>query len=218
MIACSELFACSGKLFAETFLPDIAKMKSRDLMKILLYTGAAGALFLIFVGVASGNLKCPSGHHWSMTTDKGSEQPYWFCARSACLKKAKWYDKCPLGKRLPKISPRKIVEVINHWALVHSVEEAHDDTGVAEGTISDICHVCQDAAAAYMDKVQKGEKIGGSNRIVCIDETQIKKRKKVAGHEFGSVTLGNKTTVIAGVELDGPWAGRKTTGRCFMVV
>ena len=54
---------------------------------------------------------------------------------------------------------------------------------------------------------------------MCIDEThKMQKKKKNRGGFQGRNTLAHQTIIMAGVELDGPWAGRKQTGRAFMVV
>ena len=61
---------------------------------------------------------------------------------------------------------------------------------------------------------KNSEARGGS----CIDETHITRKSRNRGGFQGRTTLGHQTIVMAGVELDGPWAGRKQTGKAFCVI
>ena len=69
-----------------------------------------------------------------------------------------------------------------------------------------------------MEKTSAGEKIGGPGKIVCIDESHLTKAKRNKGGFQGRRTVGHKTIMMGGVELNGSWSGRKQTGRAFLVV
>ena len=101
---------------------------------------------------------------------------------------------------------------------MHCIEETSFETEIAENTISEMYHLLRDSVTRYMQNITSAEKIGGAGKIVCIDETHITKKKKIRGVPFRRNTAGNTTIIIAGVELNGTWSGRKETGKTFMVI
>ena len=138
--------------------------------------------------------------------------------RFMCSEKCSWTDGCPWAKKFNKLKPDQTVELMYHWSQLHSVEETAHETGIHADTVGDFYHVCRETTTEFLHKVTRNEKIGGQGRIVCIDETHITKKKRNRGGFQGRNTLAHETIIMAGVELDGPWAGRKLTGRAFMVV
>ena len=80
--------------------------------------------------------------------------------------------------------------------------------GINPNTVGDFYHVYRETTTEFLEKATRNEKIGGAGRIVCIDETHVTKKKRNRGGFQGRSTLGHETILMAGVELDGPWAGR----------
>jgi hypothetical protein len=107
-----------------------------------------------------------------------------------------------------KLKPDQTVELMYQWSQMHSVEEAAHETGINPNTVGDFYHVCRETTTEFLEKATRNEKIGGAGRIVCIDETHVTKKKRNRGGFQGRSTLGHETILMAGVELDGPWAGR----------
>ena len=84
--------------------------------------------------------------------------------------------------------------------------------GMDRSTVGSFFEQCRETVSEFTANATQGEKIGGRGKIVCIDETFITRKKRNRGGFRGRTTLGHQTIVMAGVELDGPWAGRKELG------
>ena len=95
---------------------------------------------------------------------------------------------------------------------MHFIEEAAYDTEVTRGTAGAVYHYLRDMVSAFMTKIYPAGKIGGPDKVVCIDETYITKKKKNRGGFRGRQSLGYKTCIMAGVELSSADPGRHETG------
>jgi len=74
-----------------------------------------------------------------------------------------------------------------------------------------------------MDAVSRSEgpiggidKVTGRRRVVVVDDTNVVRHRRSFSGFRGRKTMGHKTIVLAGVELDHEFEGRKETGRVFL--
>ena len=56
----------------------------------------------------------------------------------------------------------------------------------------------------------------GRRRVVVIDDTNVVRHRRSSSGFRGRTTAGHRTIVLAGVELDHEFDGRRETGRVFL--
>ena len=135
-----------------------------------------------------------------------------------CNEKMTWRESFPWSRKINHLRPDQIVDLMYHWSMQHSVEETSHESGIHRATVGDVYDQFRETVSEFTANATKGEKLGGPGRIVCIDETHITRKSNNRGGFQGRTTLGHQTIVMAGVELNGKWAGRKETGKSFCVI
>ena len=141
-----------------------------------------------------------------------------------CDQRVNWYE-CNrrLGLdsddelHLPHIKPEAFCQIAWQWSKRVPPGKCENEVNkrISGNTIQAYYKFFRQTVTDFLEDTTAGEQIGGPGRIVAIDETFFTKRHQ--GHPFLKRTRPNKQIVLGGVELDGPWAGRKTTGRAFLV-
>ena len=135
-----------------------------------------------------------------------------------CHKKLAWHGDAEFGQQMPRLAPTELLQLVWHWGMEHSRAETAFETGISPTTITNAFHFFSDTVCSFMMKLTDAtQKIGGLGRIVCLDSTRMTKKKKNKGGFQGRVTAGQELIIYGGVELNGPWAGSKETGRAFLV-
>ena len=76
----------------------------------------------------------------------------------------------------------------------------------------------RDTVTTFMGRINGFVKIGRPGKVGCVDKTYFTKLKKARGGARFRSTRGHQTVVMARIELEGTWRGRKTTGRQFLVI
>ena len=106
--------------------------------------------FLAAAGLLVAPASCPKcGKAWKLHTPLTRSQPYFWCwsrtrlrtsraKRRCCNTKRTWHFYCPLAKKLPKMLPGLLLQVLYHFAQRRAIECAAFETDLHRNTMKDL--------------------------------------------------------------------------------
>ena len=173
--------------------------------------------FLAAAGLLVAPSSCPRCHKgWKLHCPTTRSQPYFWCwhrpqlrtsrgKRRCCNTKRTWHSYCPLAKRLPKMLPGLLLQVLYHFAQRCSIEIASFETDLHRNTVAAYYDALRLLVVQFMEQLSANFKLGGSGRVVCLDETHITRKKRTKSGWGGRTTGGQQTILLSGCFLVVSW-------------
>ena len=209
-------------------------MRDGEFHRWFLHSRRAALALLNFLELLIVPGKCQF-HNCELTfADISDGHCYWWCRETVAWydKKGKaragpcgiqnhkfqWYQGCPLAESLPRMHPEQLAELLFSFSRERDIEEVGYNLGISRQTIGLCYHEIRCMLLEFLNNEGLDEKLGKDGRIVCIDVTFRSALKKQAAGFVGRPRVGQKTSVVGLVELDGAGLARQTTGRVVLAL
>ena len=159
-------------------------------------------------------------HHWSTNSRVrilGARHSLWSMAGegSAMLNVLG-----PPSQRSSRSCPRccqQFLILLNCFAQMSTVEKCVFESELSRSTCSQVLDIFRKELLDFLGRARVA-RVGGANKIICVDETFITKRKRNRAGFQGRRARGHTTVILGVVELSGAYYGRKTLGRAVLKV